>query len=220
MSTTSFTIEKTMYDYLLATSVREPPILTELRKETAKLPNAGMQISPEHGQFMNLLVRAMGVKKALEVGTFTGYSSIAIGTALPEDGRLVCCDISEEYTATARRYWKKAGLEKKVELKIGPAVDSLDALIREGGTGSFDFAFIDADKPGYDAYYERALVLLRPGGMIAIDNVFQRGRVADPQAGGESVDAIKALNRKIPDDPRVWSSMLPVGDGLTLVLKK
>jgi predicted O-methyltransferase YrrM len=220
MSATSLSIEPTIYDYLMATSVREPPILARLREETAKMPNGGMQISPEHGQFMGLLVRALGVKKAIELGTFTGYSAIVVASALPDEGRLVCCDVSEEYTSTARRYWKAAGLENKIDLRIGPALATIDTLLAEGGAGTFDFAFIDADKPSYDAYYEGVLSLLRPGGMIAIDNVFQRGRVADPNASDDSTAALRALNRKIPDDDRVYSSMLPVGDGLTLVLKK
>ena len=220
MSTKSHSIEPNIYDYLMATSVREPPLLCRLRAETAKLPNAGMQISPEHGQFMGLLVRALGVKNAIELGTFTGYSSIVIAGALPEDGKLVCCDVSEDYTGMARRYWKMAGLEDRIDLRIGPALATIEALLAEGGAGRFDFAFIDADKPSYDAYYEGVLKLLRPGGLIAIDNVFQRGRVADPNSDNESVLAIKALNLKIADDGRVYSSMLPVGDGLTLVLKK
>ena len=220
MSSVSFTIEKNIYDYMVTTSVREPALLGELRRETSKLRNAKMQISPEHGQFMGLLVRAIGARKALELGTFTGYSSIAVAMALPEDGKLVCCDMSEEYTDTARRYWKMAGLEKKIELRLGPALESVDALLAEGGAGSFDFAFIDADKGNYGNYYERVLKLLRPGGMMAIDNVFQFGRVMDATNRETNVLAVKALNEKIPDDDRVHSSMLPVGDGLTLVLKK
>ena len=220
MSSVSFTIEKNIYDYMVTTSVREPALLGELRRETSKLRNANMQISPEHGQFMGLLVRSIGARKALELGTFTGYSSISVAMALPEDGKLVCCDMSKEYTDTARRYWKMAGLEKKIELRLGPALESVDALLAEGGAGSFDFAFIDADKGNYGTYYERVLKLLRPGGMMAIDNVFQHGRVMDAKNQETNVQAVKALNKKIPDDDRVYSSMLPVGDGLTLVLKK
>jgi predicted O-methyltransferase YrrM len=220
MSSRSHAIEETIYDYMIATSVREPAALSELREETLKLPNHNMQISPEHGQFMGLLVRSLGAKKALEVGTYTGYSSIAVATALPSDGKLICCDISKEYTDVARRYWKKMGLDSKIELRLGPGIDSLDALIKEGGAGTFDFAFIDADKNNYDAYYERSLTLLRKGGMILIDNVFLAGRVADPKATSANVDAVKALNKKIHKDDRVYMSMLPIGDGVTLVLKK
>ena len=220
MSSRSHAIEETIYDYMIATSVREPAALGELRDETLKLPNHTMQISPEHGQFMGLLVRAVGAKKALEVGTFTGYSSIAVAMALPPDGKMVCCDISKEYTDIARRYWKKLGLDSKIELRIGPGIESLDKLIQEGGTGTFDFAFLDADKNNYDGYYERSLTLLRRGGMILIDNVFQGGRVADPKSSGANVDAVKALNKKIHKDDRVYMSMLPIGDGVTIVLKK
>ena len=220
MSSRSHAIEETIYDYMIATSVREPETLAELREETLKLPNHNMQISPEHGQFMGLLVRSLGVKKALEVGTYTGYSSIAVAMALPPDGKMVCCDISKEYTDVARRYWKKMGLESKIELRLGPGIEGLDALIKEGATGTFDFAFIDADKNNYDAYYERSLTLLRKGGMILIDNVFQGGKVADPKATSANVDAVKALNKKIHKDDRVYMSMLPIGDGVTIALKK
>lgn len=220
MSSRSIAVEERIDEYIHQLSLREPAVLGELRRETAKLPNARMQISPEHGQFMGLLIRAMGAKRALEVGTFTGYSSISVALALPADGRLICCDVSKEWTDIARRFWKKAGVEQKIELRLAPARDSLDGLLKEGGAGTFDFAFIDADKNGYDAYYERTLQLLRPGGLVAIDNIFQRGKVADPAVKGESVDAVRALNAKIHRDERVVISMLPIGDGVTLALKK
>ncbi len=220
MSNRTLSMTDALYDYLLAVSSREPEILRRLREETARLPNAGMQIGPEQGQFMGLLIRLMGARRTLEVGVFTGYSSLAVALALPPDGRVVACDVSEEWTAIARRYWAEAGVAGKIELRLGPAVETLDALLADGQTDGFDFAFIDADKENYDNYYERALRLVRPGGLIAIDNVLWGGHVADPEAQGESLAAICALNAKLHGDERVALSLVPIGDGLTLALRR
>ncbi len=220
MSNRTLSMTDALYDYLLAVSSREPAILRRLREETAQLPNAGMQIGPEQGQFMALLVQLLGARRTLEVGVFTGYSSLAVALALPPDGRVVACDVSEEWTAIARRYWAEAGVAGKIELRLGPAVGTLDALLAEGQADSFDFAFIDADKENYGNYYERALRLVRPGGLIAIDNVLWGGRIADPEVQGESVAAIRALNAKLHRDERVALSLVPIGDGLTLALRR
>ncbi len=220
MSNRTLSMTDALYDYLLAVSAREPEILRRQREETARLPNAGMQIGPEQGQFMALLIELIGARRTLEVGVFTGYSSLAVALALPPDGRVVACDVSEEWTAIARRYWAEAGVAGKIELRLGPAVETLDALLAEGQADGFDFAFIDADKENYDRYYERALRLVRRGGLIAIDNVLWGGRVADPEAQGESVAVIRALNAKLHRDERVALSLLPIGDGLTLALRR
>jgi caffeoyl-CoA O-methyltransferase len=209
-----------LYEYLLRVSLREAPILAELRAETAKLPDAGMQIGPEQGQFMALLVELIGARRTLEVGTFTGYSALAVALALPPDGRVTACDVSEEYTRVARRYWAKAAVEHKIELKLGPALDTLAGLLATGAAGSFDFAFIDADKNNYDGYYEQALQLLRPGGLIAIDNVLWGGAVIDAKKRDADTLAIRALNEKLKADERVSISLLPIGDGLTLACKR
>ena len=205
-----------LQDYLVDVSVREPEILKKLREETAKLPMAMMQIGPDQGQFMQLLVRLTGARNCLEIGTFTGYSSLAVALALPADGRIVCCDVSEEYTAIARRYWQMAGIAGKIDLRLAPALETVNKLLAEGRGGSFDFAFIDADKANYDAYYEAALKLVRKGGLIAIDNVLWSGAVADPKQNDADTAALKALNRKLHGDERIDLSMLPLGDGLTL----
>jgi caffeoyl-CoA O-methyltransferase len=220
MSNRTLSMTDALYDYLLAVSSREPEILRRLREETARLPNAGMQIGPEQGQFMGLLIQLMGARRTLEVGVFTGYSSLAVALALPPDGRIVACDVSEEWTAIARHYWAEAGVAGKIELRLGPAVETLDALLAEGQADGYDIAFIDADKENYDNYYERALRLVRPGGLIAIDNVLWSGRVADPEAQGESLAAIRALNAKLHRDERVTLSLVPIGDGLTLALRR
>ena len=220
MSNRTTALTDKLYDYLLANSLREPPLLARLREETAKLPMARMQIGPEQGQFMRLLVELIGVRRAIEVGTFTGYSALSVALALPADGKLIACDVSEEYTAIARKYWAEAGLSGRIDLRLAPASDTLSELISDGGTGAYDFAFIDADKSGYDGYYEQCLILLRPGGLLAIDNVLWGGAVAD--AADQSVDtqAIRALNAKIHRDERVSASMVPVGDGLFLARKR
>ncbi len=202
--------------YLHKVSLREAESLRRLREETAKLPSAGMQISPDQGQFMALLVRLIGARHCLEIGTFTGYSSLAVALALPAEGRVVCCDVSEEYTAIAQRAWASAGVVDKIELHIAPARATLDKLRAAGQRGSFDFAFIDADKESYDDYYEASLGLVRQGGLIAIDNVLWNGAVADVKQQDADTNALRALNRKLHDDQRVDISMLPIGDGLTL----
>ncbi len=219
MSARTIELTDKVYDYLLANSLREPPLLARLREETAAMPAASMQIGPDQGQFMALLVELIGARRTLEVGTFTGYSALVVALALPADGRVVACDISEEFTAVARRYWAEAGVADKIDLRLGPAVETLDALIAEGLSGAFDFMFIDADKQGYDAYYERGLALLRPGGLIAIDNVLWHGAVADPDRQDEETRAIRALNRKVQADERVSISLVPIGDGLMLARK-
>lgn len=220
MSTRTIALDDRLYHYLQAVSLREPDVLVRLRAETARLPAAGMQVSPEQGQFMALLVRLLGARRCLEVGTFTGYSALACALALPPDGRLVTLDISAEWTAVARRHWLDAGVADRIDLRLGPAAGSLAALLAEGAADSFDFAFIDADKTGYDGYYELALQLVRPGGLIAFDNVLWSGRVADPNAQDADTIALRALNRKLHADPRVDLSMLPIGDGLTLARRR
>lgn len=220
MSSNPTVLTPDLREYLLSVSLREPELLRRLREETAKLPMSRMQISPEQGQFMQLLVQLLRARKTLEVGVSTGYSSLAVALALPADGRLIACDVSEEYTAIARRYWAEAGVADRIALHLAPATETLARLIREGEEGTFDFAFIDADKANYDAYYEGALRLLRPGGLIAIDNVLWSGRVADPSVTDEDTVALRNLNRKLHMDGRVSLSMLPLADGLTLALKK
>lgn len=220
MSTRTIDLDNQLYDYLLSNSLREPEILGKLRHETANLPQGRMQISPEQGQFMALLVQLIGAKKTLEVGVFTGYSSLIVALALPADGKIVAADVSEEFTAIARQYWQAAGVADKIDLRLAPAVETLDALLADGQAGTFDFAFIDADKENYDAYYEKSLQLLRPGGLIAIDNVLWSGRVADSQIQDQSTQAIRAINEKLHHDERVTFSLLPIGDGLSLALKR
>jgi predicted O-methyltransferase YrrM len=220
MSTVQTGVTEDLIEYVRSVSLREPEVLTRLREETAKLPNAIMQISPEQGQFMGMLIRLLGAKLTLEVGVFTGYSSTSVALAMPEDGRIIACDVSAEYTAVARRYWREAGVERKVDLRLAPAVETLDGLLKEGKAGAFDFAFIDADKDNYDRYYERALKLLRPGGLIAIDNVLWHGKVMDDSIQDADTRAIRALNEKLHGDERVWLSLLTIGDGLTLACKR
>jgi caffeoyl-CoA O-methyltransferase len=209
-----------LQDYIRTHSLREPPVLAELRAETATLPRAGMQISPEQGQFMALLIELTGARRTIEVGTFTGYSSLAVALALPREGRLIACDVSEEYTAVARRYWAKAGVADKIELRLGPALETLDGLLAAGEAGRFDFAFVDADKENYLGYYERCLTLLRQGGLLAVDNVLWSGDVADPKSKDSDTTAIRALNDRIVADERVTMTLLPIGDGLTLARKR
>jgi predicted O-methyltransferase YrrM len=219
LSTKSIGLSDELHAYLLKVGVREPPILRRLRKETAALPRSGMQISPEQGAFMALLVGLMDARSYLEVGTFTGYSSLSVALALPADGRLTCCDISPEWTDVARRYWTEAGVVDRIDLRLGPALETLDGLVAEGAGASYDFAFLDADKGNYAAYYERMLDLLRPGGVLAIDNVLWSGRVIDPAEDDESTRALRDLNERIATDARVQLAMLPIGDGLSLVRK-
>lgn len=215
----SFGVNDDLYRYVSANSLTEPDILAKLRQETANHPQARMQISPEQGQFMGLLVQLMGAKKTLEVGVFTGYSSLSVALALPADGKLVACDVSDEYTSIARRYWQAAGVTDKIDLHIAPALETLDRLL-EDQAETFDFAFIDADKGNYENYYDRAFQLIRPGGLIAVDNVLWSGRVADPDDHDKITETIRAFNQKLVKDDRVVLSLLPIADGLTLALKK
>jgi len=220
MSSRNGFIETHIYDYILANSLRDRDALKRLRQETQAMPMGGMQISPDQGQFMGLLVELIGAKRVVEVGTFTGYSSIAMALALPADGRLFACDVSDEFTRIARRYWQEAGVADKIELRLGPAVATLDGMLAAGEAGCFDMAFIDADKENYDAYYERCLQLLRPGGLILIDNVLWGGRPADADEQSASTVAIRALNAKVHADERVTASLLSIGDGLMLGRKR
>jgi predicted O-methyltransferase YrrM len=220
MSNKFLPLTEPVYEYIRAVSLREPDVLRRLREETALMPASNMQISPEQGQFMALLVRLMGARKTLEVGVFTGYSSLAVALALPEDGRVVACDVSEEWTRIARRYWREAGVADKITLRLAPASETLAGLLRDGQAGSFDFAFIDADKENYAGYYEQALELVRPGGLIAVDNVLWSGRVADPSNREPDTAAIRAFNERLRDDGRVSLSLLPLADGLTLAMKR
>jgi predicted O-methyltransferase YrrM len=220
MSSTHLKITDELAAYIRQASLREPEVLAKLRAETATLPLGSMQITPEQGQFMSLLVRMLDARNTIEVGVFTGYSSICVAEALPSDGRVVACDVSEEYTSIARRFWREAGVEDRIDLRVGPAVATLDQMISSGGHEQFDFAFIDADKANYDAYYERLLILVRAGGVIAIDNVLWHGRVVDATVTDEDTQAIRTLNAKIARDERVWVSMLGIGDGLTLAVKR
>jgi len=219
MSTQTLNLTPALCDYLRAVSLREPEILTRLRQETAALPVARMQIAPEQGQFMALLVRLLGARRTLEVGVFTGYSSLVVALALPPDGKVVACDVSPEYTAIARRYWEAAGVADKIDLHLGPALETLDRFLTEGQANSFDFAFIDADKSNYDTYYERSLQLVRPGGLIAIDNVLWSGQVADPAVQDTRTNHLRSLNQKLHTDARISLSLVPIADGLTLALK-
>lgn len=219
MSKQTLGLEQSLYDYLLSISLREPTILTQLRQETAQMPRSIMQISPEQGQFMALLIKLIGAKKTLEIGVFTGYSSLVVALALPADGKIVACDVSEEFTSIARRYWQEAGVADKIDLHIAPALETLDNLLTTGETGTFDFAFIDADKGNYDNYYERCLELIRPGGLIAIDNVLWSGKVADTEIQDNQTNKIRALNRKLHEDSRITLSLVPIADGLTLAMK-
>jgi predicted O-methyltransferase YrrM len=213
-------LDDRLYAYLIRETVREPEVMARLRAETRRLPDASLQIGPEQAQFMSLLVHLMGARRALEIGTFTGYSALAVALALPADGRLICCDVSEEWTQVARRYWREAGIADRIELRLAPAADTLGELIAAGETGNFDFAFIDADKENYDLYYEQCVKLLRPGGLIAIDNALWHGAVADPLRDDVDTAAIRALNRKVRDDRRVDMVLLPVGDGLLLARRR
>ena len=220
MSNRTISMTDRLYDYLLSVSVHEHPELARLRAETAKLAEHNMQISPEQGQFLALLVRLMGARRCIEVGTFTGYSALAVALALPAEGRLIALDVSETWTAVARRHWAAAGVASRIELRLAPALVSLDALLREGQAGGFDFAFVDADKETYQAYYERVLTLLRPGGLVAVDNTLWSGTVADPAVVDRDTAALRAFNAALYADSRIDLSLVPIGDGLTLARKR
>jgi caffeoyl-CoA O-methyltransferase len=206
--------------YIRGVSLREPEILRRLREETAQRPDAHMQLSPEQGQFLGMLAHLMGARRTLEVGVFTGLSSLHVALALPPEGRLIACDVNAESTAIARRYWREAGVANKIDLRIGPAADTLDALLQEGAAGSFDFAFVDADKENYHRYYEIVLKLLRPGGLVGFDNVLWHGTVIDDSVQDADTRAIREFNAKLYRDERVWLSLVPLGDGLTLASKR
>lgn len=220
MSNKTLQITDSLYQYLLSISLREPVILRELREETSTMPRANMQISPEQGQFMALLIELLGAKKTLEVGVFTGYSALWVALTLPAEGQLVACDINPEWTSIAQRYWQRAGVANKIDLRLGPAIQTLDQLIEAGEAGSFDFAFIDAEKTEYEDYYQRALELIRPGGLIAVDNVLRNGRVIDPNFTDEDTGAIRTFNSARLHDEQVTLSMIPIADGLTLARKR
>ena len=219
MSNRTLSINDRVYDYLLAVSVKESDLLKQLREETAGIEFSEMQIAPEQGQFMALLVKLIAARRALEIGTFTGYSSISIASALPDDGELICCDDSKEWTAMAKKYWQLSGLEDRIKLKLGDACKTLHSLIDAGQTGTFDFIFIDADKQNYVQYYELSLQLLRNGGLIAVDNTLWSGDVADPGNSEPGTRAIRHFNDRLNKDARVEISLVPIGDGLTLVRK-
>jgi predicted O-methyltransferase YrrM len=218
MTRATLQLTDTLYKYYLANSLREDPILYQLREETAKMSAGKMQIAPEEGQFLAFIVKLLRAKKTLDVGTFTGYSTLVTAMAMPDDARIITCDINVEWTKIAKKYWKKAGLDHKIELKLAPAIDTLTELRRDE-KGTFDFIFIDADKQTYKSYYELSLELIKPGGVIAIDNVLWDGRVADSSQMDESTKAIREFNTHVFDDSSVFITMLPIADGLTLVMK-
>ena len=220
MSSKPTPLTEPLYEYVLANTLRETEVQRELREKTAAMPHGGMQISPDQGQLMALLARLVQARRAIEVGVFTGYSSLSVALVLPPDGKLIACDVSAEWTAVAREYWNKAGVEKKIELKLAPATETLDARLAAGGAGSFDFAFIDADKGNYLAYYERCLKLLRQGGLIAVDNTLWSGDVANPGNQKPDTVSLRAFNDALHRDERVDLALLPIGDGLTLARKR
>jgi predicted O-methyltransferase YrrM len=220
MANQTLGLDSNLYQYFQQVSVREAEVLKQLRQETEKHPMARMQIAPEQGQFMALLVQLMEAKKTLDIGVFTGYSALVVALALPTDGQVIACDIDEETTKIAQEFWEKAAVNHKIELRLAPALETLDKLIAEGQSNTFDFAFIDADKSNYDNYYEKALWLVKPGGLIAIDNVLWGGKVADSEIKDNRTQKIRAFNEKLHQDPRISLTLLPIADGLTLALKK
>lgn len=222
MSRRTLSIDDRLYQYILDASLREHPLLAELRAATRDHPHANMQISPEQGQLLALLVKLIGARRTIEVGVFTGYSALVVALALPADGRVLACDISDEYTRIGLPYWQRAGVAEKIELVLEPAVATLDARLAAGQAGRYDFAFIDADKPNYDNYYERCLKLLRAGGLVAFDNTLWSGKVAERVDAQQDPDtaALQALNLKLRDDSRIDVSLLPIGDGMTLARKR
>ena len=220
MSNQTISITDSIYKYLCENSLREDEVLSSLRAYTYRMEQRNMQISPEQGQFMQLLIKLMGANNTIEIGVFTGYSSLCVALALPLDGKIIACDISTKYTDIAKKYWKDANVRDKIDLRIGPALDTLQKLIDKGLSNTFDFSFIDADKINYDNYYELSLKLLRPGGLIAIDNVLWSGDVVDERINDIDTESIRSLNKKNYIDKRVDISILPIGDVLTLALKK
>jgi caffeoyl-CoA O-methyltransferase len=220
MANKTIGISDELADYVVRVGTREPDVLARLRRETAALPQHGMQIAPEQGAFLAMLVELVGARRCIEVGTFTGYSSTAVALALPRDGHLICCDVSEEWTALARSCWEEAGVADKIELRIAPATETLDQLLADGEEDGFDLAFIDADKSGYDGYYERLLRLVRPGGLIILDNTLWSGKVVDESVDDEDTRALRALNAKLATDERVTLCVLPLADGVTLARRR
>jgi caffeoyl-CoA O-methyltransferase len=221
MSLRTIELTETLHAYLVEATVREPDLLQQLRAETRRLTDQpDMQIAPEQGQFMALLVELLGARRAIEIGTFTGYSALCVAQALPADGRLVCCDLSQEWTAIAQRFWREAGVAERIDLRIAPALETLAALRDAGEAGTFDFGFIDADKENYPAYYEHVLELLRPGGVLALDNALRDGRVVNPAPDDVASQILDRLNRQIRFDERVSISLVPIGDGLLLARKR
>jgi caffeoyl-CoA O-methyltransferase len=219
MSRTNLPLTDALSDYMQSVTLREPEPLKRLREGNADHPKAGMQTAPDQGQFLYLLAKILGARKTLEVGVFMGYSSTWVANAIGPGGKIVACDISEEFTKYAREAWRSAGVEDRIELRLGPALETLDRLIAEGQSGTFDFAFIDADKKNYSNYFERAMQLVRTGGVIATDNVLWDGRVADPKETDEDTEAIRAFNTKLHADARITLSIIPLGDGLTVACK-
>lgn len=220
MSDTTLNMTPRLYDYYQKQSLRESEILRSLREQTHKMSMAQMQISPEQGQFMQFLVEILQAKKTLDVGVFTGYSALVVALALPPDGKVIALDVNEEWTKVAKKFWAMAGVENKIQLHLAPALETLQSLIDKGESGSFDFAFIDADKLNYLNYYEKSLTLLRKGGVIAIDNVLWSGQVADPHIDDDNTKMIRKVNATLLKDDRITLTMLPVGDGLTLARKR
>lgn len=220
MSNQTLNINDTLYQYMLSVSLREPAILKSLREATSKLPSHAMQISPEQGQFMAFLVELIAAHKILEIGVYTGYSSLAVALALPDNAKIVACDVNAETTAIAQHFWEKAGVAAKIDLKLAPALDTLDYLIQQNEANSFDFIFIDADKQNYLNYYQRSLTLAKPGGLILIDNVLWGGKVANPHDKDQQTESIRRFNQAIYEDDRVNISLIPIGDGLTLIRKR
>lgn len=220
MSNRTIEVDEALHTYLLKVSLREPELLARLRAETAAHPAARMQISPEQGQFMRLLVELMGARRCIEVGVFTGYSSLSVALALPSDGQILACDVNAEFTAVARRYWQEAGVSERIELVLAPAHETLAARLQAGAGGSYDFAFIDADKGRYATYYDQCLELLRPGGLLCVDNVLWSGAVIDESRQDEDTVAIRSFNAQLVTDERVSLSLVPIGDGLTLARKR
>lgn len=219
MSSSNAFISSQLNEYIVVTTFRDDPLLADLRTETRQLPEAGMQISPDQGQLMGLLTRLVGATRAIEVGVFTGYSSLCVARALPDDGILVACDVSIEYTGVARRFWERAGVAGKIDLRLGPAVETLDAMVGQGESDTYDLAFIDADKGNYPRYYERCLRLLKRGGLMLVDNALWGGQVADPAHTDEITSTLRGLNELAGRDSRVEVSLLPIGDGLLLARK-
>ena len=220
MANKTIGISEELAAYVVKVGAREPDVLARLRDETAAMPQHGMQIAPEEGAFLAMLVELTGARRCIEVGTFTGYSSTAVALVLPEDGRLVCCDVSEEWTSVARKYWDEAGVAGKIDLRVAPAAETLDQLLADGEEAAYDFAFVDADKTGYDGYYERLLRLVRPGGLIAFDNTLWGGQVLDQDSQDDDTRALQALNTKLAGDERITLCLLPVADGVTLARRR